>query len=162
MPQLDKVTYFSQFFWLCVFYLGFYLALVKYFLPRISRILKVRRIKSVSKDQSFNDEGAELGQKINGLYLDGFKTAREFLVKNFNNTEKLLKDMIAQTNGKQLNQVDKKFIQSLELGTLKNSQILSDFNATSPLQSVNKSNVVIAEIFQDTVEEALFEGDSQF
>jgi hypothetical protein len=42
MPQLDLATFFSQYIWLMVFYLGFYLLLVHSFLPRMARILKVR------------------------------------------------------------------------------------------------------------------------
>jgi Leucine-rich repeat (LRR) protein len=45
MPQLDQVTYFSQFFWLCIFYFTFYVFIVKTFLPKISRILKLRAKK---------------------------------------------------------------------------------------------------------------------
>ena len=45
MPQLDKVTYASQFFWLSFFFLGFYAFLLKIFLPQISQILKVRMRK---------------------------------------------------------------------------------------------------------------------
>ena len=52
MPQLDKVTFLPQFFWLCVFYLGFYFILLKYFLPKISRILALRKRK-----MSFSQEG---------------------------------------------------------------------------------------------------------
>jgi len=45
MPQLDKVTFLSQFFWLCFFYLGFYYVVLKFYLPKISRILALRRKK---------------------------------------------------------------------------------------------------------------------
>ena len=45
MPQLDKVTFLSQFFWLCFFYLGFYYIILKFYLPKISRILALRRKK---------------------------------------------------------------------------------------------------------------------
>lgn len=45
MPQLDIVTYFSQFFWLCFFFLGFYFCLVQFFLPKMARILKYRQEK---------------------------------------------------------------------------------------------------------------------
>lgn len=45
MPQLDTVTYLSQFFWLCFFFLGFYFAIVQFFLPKMARILKFRQEK---------------------------------------------------------------------------------------------------------------------
>lgn len=52
MPQLDKVTFLSQFFWLCFFYLGFYYIILKFYLPKISRILALRR-----KKMGFSQEG---------------------------------------------------------------------------------------------------------
>ena len=52
MPQLDTVTYMSQFFWLCIFFLGFYFSLVQYILPKMSRIIKYRqeKIKKIQKE----------------------------------------------------------------------------------------------------------------
>ena len=58
MPQLDKVAFVSQFFWLCVFYLGFYYVCLKVFLPRLSRILAVRQRK-MNVDQG-QDQGRDL------------------------------------------------------------------------------------------------------
>ena len=45
MPQLDTVSYMSQFFWLCFFFLGFYFSLVQFILPKMARILKFRQEK---------------------------------------------------------------------------------------------------------------------
>lgn len=44
MPQLDKFTYFSQFFWLCLFFFTFYITICNNGdgLLGISRILKLR------------------------------------------------------------------------------------------------------------------------
>lgn len=42
MPQLDKVTLFSQVFWLLFLYFSFFLILLKYFLPIFSKLFKVR------------------------------------------------------------------------------------------------------------------------
>jgi hypothetical protein len=46
MPQLDTVTFLSQFFWLFVLYTSFYIVLAKVFLPRMAAILKVREAGS--------------------------------------------------------------------------------------------------------------------
>jgi len=48
MPQLDFVTYLSQYFWLCVFFLALYFGATKWWLPRLSRVLALRRAKSSS------------------------------------------------------------------------------------------------------------------
>lgn len=45
MPQLDHVTYLSQYFWLCVFYFALYYGATKYWLPRLSRLLALREAK---------------------------------------------------------------------------------------------------------------------
>ena len=44
MPQLDKFTYFTQFFWLCLFFFSFYIAICNDGdgILGISRILKLR------------------------------------------------------------------------------------------------------------------------
>jgi len=45
MPQFDKITFFNQLFWLFVFFSGFYLTFLKFFLPKLSSILKARNKK---------------------------------------------------------------------------------------------------------------------
>lgn len=42
MPQLDKVTLFSQVFWLIFFYFLFFLLFLKYYLPKLSKLFKIR------------------------------------------------------------------------------------------------------------------------
>ena len=57
MPQLDKVHFLSQYFWLCVFYFGFYFLVTKHFLPRMARILQFRKNKCTltpGADQELN------------------------------------------------------------------------------------------------------------
>jgi hypothetical protein len=46
MPQLDAVSYFSQFFWLMVIFVGYYLVLMTFYLPGIARVLKLRAKQS--------------------------------------------------------------------------------------------------------------------
>jgi hypothetical protein len=45
MPQLDQVTFFSQFFWLFLIFITFYILILKNFLPPLSRIFKFRKKK---------------------------------------------------------------------------------------------------------------------
>jgi hypothetical protein len=52
MPQLDKVTFLSQFFWFCIVFFSMYLILVKLFLPALARIVKVRHSLGGSADES--------------------------------------------------------------------------------------------------------------
>jgi hypothetical protein len=55
MPQLDQFTYLTQFVWLCVSFMSFYILLYKDGLPKIARILKLRS-KLVSQ-QNPNQSG---------------------------------------------------------------------------------------------------------
>jgi hypothetical protein len=77
MPQLDKFTYFSQFFWLCIFFFTFYTAIYNNGdgLLGISRILKLRNQlianqgnKIQSKDNSFED-----------ILITGFSTGVSYM-----------------------------------------------------------------------------------
>ena len=103
MPQLDQVTFFSQFFWLFFFFIAFYLLLLKNFLPSLSRILKYRKNKITYSQQGVLKEEKQRNQLgnildglveragdgsqtlfqtnlraiqhwLNGIYLDGKKT----------------------------------------------------------------------------------------
>ena len=85
MPQLDKVTFLSQFFWLCFFYLGFYYIILKFYLPKISRILALRR-----KKMGFSQEGMislqQENQQVQGNYeilLSKALTTSKNLFNNF-------------------------------------------------------------------------------
>jgi hypothetical protein len=44
MPQLDQFTYFTQFIWLFVCFMSFYVLLYNNGLPKVSRILKLRNL----------------------------------------------------------------------------------------------------------------------
>lgn len=65
MPQLDKVTLFSQVFWLLFLYFSFFLVLLKYFLPTFSKLFKIRSFflnKHKNMDNLFSSrfEGSQL------------------------------------------------------------------------------------------------------
>jgi len=56
MPQLDFVTYLSQFTWLAIFYITLYIALQNIYLPKIARVLKMRNTTTSSSSVgSFNE-----------------------------------------------------------------------------------------------------------
>jgi hypothetical protein len=45
MPQLDTLTFLSQYTWMTLLFLGFYYLLSKYYLPRLSRLLALRQAR---------------------------------------------------------------------------------------------------------------------
>ena len=55
MPQLDLVSFLSQYFWLLIAFVGFYFYLYKSFLPKMYRIYSVReRLSSKSHESKSN------------------------------------------------------------------------------------------------------------
>lgn len=64
MPQFDKITFFTQVFWLTIIFFGFYFFTLKIFLPKIATVLKTRKKKfligssgllSLNKEQSLTE-----------------------------------------------------------------------------------------------------------
>ena len=134
MPQLDKVSYFSQFFWLCFFYLGFYLVLVKYFLPKISTALKVRQKKvSVSDQKGESIYSAEVENVRTGtqdLLLGAMKHSRQSLQDTFQTTSEWLTSVTKTTNKDQLQGMNNTYANGMK------DLHLSLLNAMNDLQSI--------------------------
>ena len=119
MPQLDTLTFFSQFFWLSVFYLGFYLALVKYFLPKMGRILKIRSLKMSSGSSSngplleIKEEHELLKQKRDASLLEGLKESRNLFQESSSATQVWLHKVLEDINKNQLQEVNTSYINSV-------------------------------------------------
>ena len=99
MPQLDKVTFLSQFFWLCLFYLGFYYLVLKYFLPKISRILTLRQKKTNfthSELLSLQVENQQVRENLDRILFRGISLSRtvfnDFLFRTMSWLDLSLKD----------------------------------------------------------------------
>ena len=96
MPQLDKVTFLSQYFWLCVFFFGFYIFQLKFFLPEMSRILKFRK-------KRLSESSAVLLQQENNTVRNSAETVLENL---FLNSKNVFKDSFSKTDSWFLKQTD--------------------------------------------------------
>lgn len=59
MPQLDKVTYFTQVFWLIFVFLSLYVVVVVRYIPRIAFILKYREKIGYLKNRYYEMAGVE-------------------------------------------------------------------------------------------------------
>lgn len=114
MPQLDKVSYFSQFFWLCFFYLGFYLSLVKFFLPKMSRILKLRQRKVEAsqnlQDLPYTQESQELQQNTQDTFFNGIQQSRDALQESFQTSVDWFRQATKTTNKTQLQAANDAYI----------------------------------------------------
>lgn len=127
MPQLDKVTFLSQFFWLCVFYLGFYFILLKYFLPKISRILALRK-----KKLSFSQEGVSSLQQENLQVRQNFETvvsralaaSKNVFNDFFSRTTGWLDNCVLSMNKTHYKNLNQSYIQSLGETSLSQNLLL--------------------------------------
>ena len=116
MPQLDKITFLSQFFWLSFFYLGFYFLIIKYFLPKMSRTLKFRKRRMNSSQQgvtSMGEESDKVGTSYQALLSTGLTTTKGVFNQNYKNAEKWLFDTVSVANQTRLKNTNRAYISSL-------------------------------------------------
>lgn len=169
MPQLDKVTFLSQFFWLCFFYLSFYLIILKYFLPKVSRILKLRKRKMNYSQKNINfveQEINEIQDKFAFILSKGFLISRNAFDFNFNQFNKwsgLITNNLNKTYFKKVNSL---FVYSVAESSLAQSLAIAQSKLTvSPrlfliifmkkiknlelaqLKKINKSNLNLFKSF---------------
>lgn len=82
MPQIDSVTFFSQLFWLRLSFFTFYILIIRFVIPRISYILKVRS-KKVSLDlQDSSTSSREVSfmlNKYDNFFSDLRRTSRQLV-----------------------------------------------------------------------------------
>ena len=57
MPQFDSVTFLPQIFWLTLVFFAFYMVVIRYYLPGLTRIIKIRK-KRLEAAQKTGDEFA--------------------------------------------------------------------------------------------------------
>nr|YP_009647136.1 ATP synthase F0 subunit 8 [Chloropicon maureeniae]QBX98797.1 ATP synthase F0 subunit 8 [Chloropicon maureeniae] len=132
MPQLDQVTYFSQFFWLCFFFFGFYVCMVKYFLPALSRLMKVRQ-----SQQSGTPEDALVSYVDFGA--DSLKTSRQSLVDLDTNLNQWIVQTQEKLNQESFLKMNQKFMASIRTQSFDTHQLFAQVNlvfppAASPIQ----------------------------
>jgi F0F1-type ATP synthase membrane subunit b/b' len=53
MPQFDSVTFLPQIFWLTLVFFAFYMVVIRYYLPGLTRIVKIRkkRLEAAQKNR---------------------------------------------------------------------------------------------------------------
>ena len=116
MPQLDKITFLSQFFWLSFFYLGFYFLIYKYFLPKMSRTLKFRKRRiNTSQEGVINmgEESDKVTHSYQALLSTGLTTCKNVLYDNFKGAEDWLNNTVSQANQTRLKTTNTIYISSL-------------------------------------------------
>ena len=116
MPQLDKVTFLSQFFWLCAFFLGFYIILLKNFLPKMSRVLKYRKKRLGQSHQgvgNMDQENTLVRSSANKVLENGLRNSKDLFKDNSQRTEKWVLDLIKATNNTSLKSTNNTYLHSI-------------------------------------------------
>lgn len=114
MPQLDPVTFFSQFFWLCFFFFTFYIAICKDFLPKMGRILKLRKKKinvSTQGVESMEQENEKVNASSKAIVENSLNTCSQFFSTQMQQMESWLKEAVSDVNTKQLRGSNQSYIQ---------------------------------------------------
>lgn len=116
MPQLDKTTFLSQFLWLLFFYIGFYLVILKHFLPRLSRILKVRQ-KKVSLSQqgtsALLQEREKVEESLNALVEQGVRVSKGLFQENLQATQEWSTQALTDSNRTTLKDANQSYVVTL-------------------------------------------------
>ena len=102
MPQLDKVSYFTQFFWLTLTITAFYITLLKFYLPTMTRVLKMREHKvsltQESNENTYEQEQEQVLQTMQTAVRQSLTQSKQALQKSFETTAGWVDKTVQKTN----------------------------------------------------------------
>jgi hypothetical protein len=137
MPQLDTLTFFSQFFWFSFFFLGFYILLVKYYLPKMSRLLKVRSLKvssgALQGGFSPSQEKKDVRETGEDFLLQGLSSSKQFFHESFQKTSEWVLHVVQSTNKGSFQKMNQIYLSTLGNGFSSQALFLNQFkNLVAP------------------------------
>tara|TARA_B100001175_G_C18978254_1_gene388579 strand:- start:41 stop:544 length:504 start_codon:yes stop_codon:yes gene_type:complete len=106
MPQLDSKYWFSQSFWLILIFLVLYLALAKFFIPKIKDNLDNRENK-IKENLDEAKEFSELAERKNLDYENELSHAKKEVIKILTDSKKQLDKNISQKRNQFEKELDK-------------------------------------------------------
>jgi|TARA_B100000780_G_C20999651_1_gene399956 F-type H+-transporting ATPase subunit b len=113
MPQFDKVTFFSQLFWLSITFYGFYMITIQTYLPGLARILKVRKKKvefALKQGSSFSDERDSTVASYENVFVNSANESREMLTSFSNESNDWLNETRTGINASNLEKLNQDYI----------------------------------------------------
>lgn len=144
MPQLDPVTFFSQFFWLCLFFFAFYFVISKDFLPKMGRILKFRKKKlglSQQGAQDLQQENERVRSSFKAVVERGLNASNNLSVSHFQHMESWFNGVITNINKKQLEKSNRSYVQSVGGNSIR-QQIALEAAVPFPIPRIFVSTLV--------------------
>nr|AKU36857.1 ATP synthase F0 subunit 8 [Aneura pinguis]WHW96894.1 ATP synthase F0 subunit 8 [Aneura pinguis]WHW96936.1 ATP synthase F0 subunit 8 [Aneura pinguis]WHW96978.1 ATP synthase F0 subunit 8 [Aneura pinguis]WHW97020.1 ATP synthase F0 subunit 8 [Aneura pinguis] len=130
MPQLDQFTYLTQFVWLCVFYMTFYVLLYNDGLPKMSRIIKPRKRLVSQEKVGAKRSNDRMEQDV--VFRECFQASANYLYSGVSGASKWCKGMVQLANANKLQRMNKDYVCSL--GEISVSQVIKKnaLSASSP------------------------------
>ena len=113
MPQFDKVTFFSQLFWLSITFYGFYMITIQTYLPGLARILKVRKKKvefALKQGSTFSDERDSTVASYENVFVNSANESREMLTSFSNESNDWLNETRTGINASNLEKLNQDYI----------------------------------------------------
>ena len=111
MPQLDQFTYLTQFVWLCLCFMGYYVLLYNNALPKIGRILKLRS-RLVSQQNKVDAPNGQLVQQ-DDVVTHSLNSSAAYLNSSVSGASQWCNEMVTSLNANQLEPVNKVYVRSL-------------------------------------------------
>ena len=123
MPQLDTYMYFSQVFWLLVLFTIFYILVLNNVLPKISRVLKLRRKRISSEGSSVLSEEHQAVMVTTSNVLETSLTDSKLFLSNVRESSSVwLESSLKEANEKTLLDLNKTYLKNI--GELKGQSLL--------------------------------------
>nr|SAI75992.1 ATP synthase F0 subunit 8 [Botryococcus braunii Showa] len=130
MPQLDKVTFFSQFFWTFIIFLAFYLYIYKYFLPKISRILLFRE-KRISQSQqgvtTLGEERSKIRQGVEMVMDRTLQASKGLFSDTLSKTSQWCDSVLKDTHRTKWKETNRSYVSSIGENSLSQNLSLLTF-----------------------------------
>lgn len=129
MPQLDKVTFLSQYFWLLIFFWGFYLFILKAFLPEMSRILKFRK-KRFNNESAFSlqEETNKVGSSVSSVVEKLLKNEKNAFKNSQSNNDSWFSELAENVSRKNLKDANAKYVGEIAGKSLSNNLTMLALN----------------------------------
>lgn len=142
MPQLDQFTYLTQFVWLCVCFMSFYVLLYNDALPKVSRILKLRSLLNAPQ----NTDAVASNQPVHHdeVITQALKNSVAYLVESASTAGQWCNEMVTSVNATQGQAMNKAYVRSLaemSVSHTVHSHALDRLSALSPVVSKTSKNL---------------------
>ena len=150
MPQLDQVTFFSQFFWLCFFYFTFYVVLLKSFLPPMNRILRFRKKIHQASSDFYVDEYQSLLQNYHTSRLPEIRSSSNHLANVMQKTQHWVDSTFTQFNStnEQSKTMNQMYLRSIGEMTISQHMMTTSFDIVfPPIQPTQNAGVMKQKLY---------------